>query len=436
MSKKPKFTMTRIQGLKPRPSAYYEWDSTGQRGLGRLGIKIQSSGQKVFVFRFFDADGKAQFITIGKFPEMSLSHAREQACEYGALLKQGINPKVEAKRLQVAEETLERAEALKGSVRQLFEGYTNSMKAEGKRTFDAVLSSLEKEAYPIVSPDMKAKEVTADHIKRILSNLIIRGAAVQSNRVRSYLMAAFNYGLKHDNDPAHMEQGVLFALTANPVSVIPKQTHAEKPGQNWLKLPYLRELMTTFSDAHKVGTLIHQLLKLVVYCGGQRPYELLANRWESVDWVERTLLVPADLSKNKREHLIPLTDTSFSLLRELYHQTGICTHIFPKLLRRQYSPNEHILSSSLSRAISYYRKHNPDFPYFVARDIRRTCKTLMGEAGLSKEIRDRIQNHAFQDVSAKHYDRYDYLNEKRHALELWEARLNQEDAVSNVVNLR
>jgi hypothetical protein len=47
----------------------------------------------------------------------------------------------------------------------------------------------------------------------------------------------------------------------------------------------------------------------------------------------------------------------------------------------------------------------------------------MGEAGISKEIRDRIQNHALNDVSSKHYDRYDYLTEKRRALEIWEDRL-------------
>ncbi len=60
----------------------------------------------------------------------------------------------------------------------------------------------------------------------------------------------------------------------------------------------------------------------------------------------------------------------------------------------------------------------------------------MGEIGVSKELRDRIQNHALQDVSSKHYDRYDYLSEKRKALGLWERRVNKvEQAQSNVVNL-
>jgi hypothetical protein len=61
----------------------------------------------------------------------------------------------------------------------------------------------------------------------------------------------------------------------------------------------------------------------------------------------------------------------------------------------------------------------------------------MGAAGISKEIRDRIQNHALNYVSSKHYDRYDYLTEKRMALEIWESRVNsyQREQENNVVNL-
>lgn len=83
----------------------------------------------------------------------------------------------------------------------------------------------------------------------------------------------------------------------------------------------------------------------------------------------------------------------------------------------------------------YYRKLFPDNPVFVVRDLRRNCKTLTGEMGVSKELRDRIQNHALLSVSSKHYDRYNYLSEKRKALELWERRVNRiEQATSNVMN--
>ena len=60
-------------------------------------------------------------------------------------------------------------------------------------------------------------------------------------------------------------------------------------------------------------------------------------------------------------------------------------------------------------------------PFATNRDLRRTWKTLAGKAGISKEIRDRIQNHALQDVSSKSYDRWTYMPEKRAAMETWDA---------------
>ncbi|MNL37942.1 hypothetical protein D3C87_1601200 [compost metagenome] len=82
---------------------------------------------------------------------------------------------------------------------------------------------------------------------------------------------------------------------------------------------------------------------------------------------------------------------------------------------------ESIHTNSLSRAVTkLYSRHKEEFAGpFTLRDIRRTCKTLMGVAGISKEIRDRIQGHAFSDVSSKHYDRYDYFKEKQAALSIW-----------------
>lgn len=60
-------------------------------------------------------------------------------------------------------------------------------------------------------------------------------------------------------------------------------------------------------------------------------------------------------------------------------------------------------------------------PFVTNRDLRRTWKTLAGKAGLSKEIRDRIQNHTLQDVSSKSYDRWTYMPEKRDGMDKWNA---------------
>lgn len=63
------------------------------------------------------------------------------------------------------------------------------------------------------------------------------------------------------------------------------------------------------------------------------------------------------------------------------------------------------------------------WPPLQARDLRRTWKTLAGEAGLTLDIRNRVQGHALQDVGSRHYDRHSYLPEKRAALLHWERTL-------------
>lgn len=429
MARASGLTFNKIKGLKPKNTQYYEWNVTGKRGQGRLGVRVNTSGEKVFVYRYFSG-GKAKFIQLGLFPVLSLEMADQRVSDFAGWIKSGIDPKAEIDRLNREKEAIEKVEAEKGSIKQLIDSYVWKMKADGKRTHADVLRRLEKDVYPVIPTATKAKSVTPLDIKKILTNMIQRGAVVQSNRVRSYLHAAFQYGLTADLDPMNNRQEVVFGLTSNPVSVVPRQASAEKPGDNWLKIGEVLQLMSTFTTAKKVGWLMGQFLKFCFYTGGNRPYELSVSEWGHVNWNDRTLLIIADNSKNKREHLIPLTDSLLHILHELKQRnTSGGKFIFP-----QKDEEKQLRTDSFAQAISYYRKHYPDFPYFVGRDIRRTCKTLMGELGISKELRDRIQNHAFQDVSSKHYDRYSYLPEKRRALEAWEARLNESDLANNVVS--
>jgi len=422
---------TDINGLKPKARQYEVWHHSGKRGEGRLGVSVGTTGVKIFIYRYY-WEGERQFIKIGQYmAKESLASAEAKAREFAEKLQQGINPKADQEEKANAKKQAAREAAQKGSVQDLFEAYTDNMKRDGKRTYAAVLASLEKETRAIIPPTTKAKDVTTEQIKLILAEMIKRGAEVQSNRVRSYLMAAFNYGLNHDNNPASMGRGVVFSLSGNPVRNIPKQKHAEKVGDNWLTLAELKHLLATFGDVTGVGVNTTKLLEFYVYTGGQRPYELLTARWENINWAEKTFLIPSEFSKNKSEHLLPLTNSALQVLEHIRDNSPPSPWVFA-----QREPDKHMLTTTLAKAIRRYRAANTEFKSFIPRDLRRTCKTLMGELGISKELRDRLQNHALNDVSSKHYDRYSYLEEKRRALEAWEARLNQSESVGNVVDFR
>jgi len=47
----------------------------------------------------------------------------------------------------------------------------------------------------------------------------------------------------------------------------------------------------------------------------------------------------------------------------------------------------------------------------------------MGKAGISKVDRDILQQHDKEDISTLHYDRYDYMKEKRIAMDIWKKYL-------------
>lgn len=420
-------TVSEIKGFKPKDKPYYKWDKDGQRGTGKLAVQVTPRGSKRFSFRYF-VDGKAKFIQLGVFPQLTLVKAREKAKYYGAMLKEGLDPKVEIADRKIEQEQIKREENLKGSIEQLINGYIAKLKADGKRSSERVLKAIETDVFNVLPKTIKAKDITPNEIKLVLAKMIQRGAAAHSNKIRSYLHAAFNFGLKHDNDPANLNSQVLFGLVYNPVTAVPKQTHADKVGDNWLRLDEVKQLISEETGEHFIPD-VFILIKLCLFLGGQRPYEVMASKWSAVDFKARTFEITKEISKNYRPNLIPLSDTAYNLLQELHCWNGGSEFLFPRTTQ-----TGHLDPNYLNKVIRKFCGKT-EFRKFVPRDLRRTVKTLMGEIGISKSLRDRLQNHAFNDVSSKHYDRYEYLPEKKKALDAWNHWLNSLEDDGNVILL-
>ena len=60
---------------------------------------------------------------------------------------------------------------------------------------------------------------------------------------------------------------------------------------------------------------------------------------------------------------------------------------------------------------------------------------MLASAGVSQEIRGRLQSHGISGVQARHYDGHDYMDEKRNALEAL-FRILEQGAASNVTHIR
>lgn len=443
--KKPTmFTDNFLRGLKSSDKQQQEYfEDSGTRGMGRLGVRVNRGHVKVFFFRY-QFDGKRQFINIGVFgSECSLKQARDIAHEYGQKVKAGLDPKVINQ--QIAEDKLAKeAENEKmnsgGTLRELFEGYRQFMIKRGKRTHEAMFKSLVKEVFPIIPETKKAKDVTREDILNVLATMLGRGAKTQSNRVRSYLNAAFNYGREYDSSPdkiIEFGRTPVFNIQSNPVDFIRKQD--ERVGKRYLSKLELGVFLNTFNKTPKVGLYPELLLKLMIFMGGQRGYELSICRWKSVDFNEGVFTIPDHITKNGRELQLPI----FGPIKDLLLQIKSLTYPSGKgltyaeageycMFPQAGKPLVPMHQSTLSKCVRRFVIHNNWINSFCVRDIRRTCKTLGGEAGMLKDHRDRIQNHAFNDVSSIHYDGYQYLPEKRESLILWHAYID--DAIKSASN--
>lgn len=396
-------TDSKIRGLKPKNSAYYTWQAAATRGTGRLGVKTYPSGRKTFVYRYF-VSGKEKFIGLGDFPPLTLSDATEKARAAAASISDPAKAQVEH-----------------ASLKKLFDDYIADQKARGKRSYDKTQNRINQVlASPHITPEMPAKDVTPDHIKRILSEFIARDARAGANKVRSNLHAIFNFGLFADNDPANIDKKTVYGLDRNPVAAVPSQRGADKALDRFLSWDELSALLAVLSrpaEAIPMHPDFVQLLLCCLHTAGQRPWELMTNTKDNWDKKEKTLTVPPHISKTGDYHVIPLSDSATQILHVMEKRYPKSDFLFPA-----DTAEGHLLSAEFGKQVRKFCEREP-FNKFTPRDVRRTFKTLAGAMGVSTEMRDRLQNHKRAGVSAKHYDRYDYIKEKREIISQWEEKL-------------
>lgn len=396
-------TDSKIRGLKPKKSAFYTWQASATRGTGRLGVKTYPSGRKTFVYRYF-LNGKEKFVNLGDFPTVALAEAIEKA---GAAAKHISEPS--------------KAVADLASIKKLFDDYIEDQKVRGKRSYEKTQNRINQVLdSEHIDPGMLARDVTPDHIKRVLSEFISRGAKAGANKVRANLHAIFNFGLFADNDPANIDNKTVYGLERNPVSVVPAQRGVDKALDRFLPWDELSELLDILhrpASSVPMSSDFVQLLLCCIHTAGQRPWEIMTNTKSNWDKKGKMLTVPPEISKTGDYHVIPLSDTATSILEVMEKRYPESDFLFPA-----DTADGHLLSAEYGKQLRKFCQREP-FNKFTPRDIRRTFKTLAGDMGISTEMRDRLQNHKRPGVSAKHYDRYDYLKEKREIIEEWEQRL-------------
>ncbi|MBB2884434.1 MULTISPECIES: integrase family protein [Pseudomonas] len=387
-------TEKQIKAMKPAEKEYTVSDGRSAKGEGVLILRIRPNGTKEFYFQR-RVNGTKSKNKLGTWPTLGLAAARDLC-------------RVE-KEISVSP----------GTFQNLLDGYAGKLAAEGAASADDVKWSF-RHYVSDPFPDLVNRPVALigpGDIRDIIAKMIAAGVTTYCNRLRSQLHAAFQVGLEQEFNPrSYQKNDRKFGLKSNPVSSVPVQADWETPGERALSVEELALLWQLLPE--KLSLVTAELIKFLIASGGQRPEQLLAT--ERRHFLNDHLIIRNKKGRSaegeRSLHVVPYNKLMRQSLKAMDEISPTSTYPFEGKVE-----GSALHANSLSRAVTkLYSRHTDKFNGpFTLRDIRRTCKTLMGVAKLSKELKDRIQGHAFGDVSSKHYDRYDYFNEKKKALQRW-----------------
>ncbi|HZT04392.1 MAG TPA: tyrosine-type recombinase/integrase [Steroidobacteraceae bacterium] len=423
----------------------------GARGAGRLTARITRDGVLLY-FQYFNA-GKLERVPLGPYDEagdrgLSLLPARKRAAELAALHRSGITDlKGHIEREREAAERARRAEeetarraaenAQRGTLRQLLDAYVAHLVRQGKQSAKDVRSIFTTHVLK-VAPDLagiKAADVPADEYVRLIGKVVEAGHGRTAGKLRSYLRAAYQLAIESKTDPDAPLTLRTYGITLNPIASIGALSRYNRARTRVLSVAELKAFLLRL-DTLEVGPQ-SDALRLLLLLGGQRPAQLLRARPADVDLSAATVTIydKKGARTEARQHVVPLLKDSAALLKRRLESLAEGEPVFSTDTRA--CMRLETISTLVSDIAGEMVKAQEARERFQLRDVRRTCETMLASLGVSKDIRAQLQSHGLGGVQGRHYDRHDYMLEKRQALEKWARHLERVKAgkTADVVQL-
>jgi integrase len=173
------------------------------------------------------------------------------------------------------------------------------------------------------------------------------------------------------------------------------------------------------------------IVKLLIYTAARRG-EIGSLRWDEIDFDDAVIEIPAARMKNGKPHLIPLSAPALEILT-----------------RRPRNRRDYVFGRSPAGFAGWaWRRKTLDKsiasprPDWVLHDLRRLASTVMHDKlGIQPHIVERVLAHVgHQSGIAGTYNKADYRDEKRRALERWaeyvDAVVTGKSVKAQIVRLR
>ena len=393
-------TSAKIRTLKPSDKPFKVSDSHG------LYLRVKPGGSRHWYLKY-RISGKESRIALGTYPAISLSDARQQREGIRKMLALNINP-------------VQQRAAVRGSrtpekvFKNVALAWHKSNRKWSQNTADRLLASLNNHIFPVIG-NLPVSELKPRHFIDLLKGIEEKGLLEVASRTRQHLSNIMRHAVHQeliDTNPAANLGGV----TTPPV-------RRHYPALPLERLPELLERIGAYHQGREL-TRHAVLLMLHVFI---RSSELRFARWSEIDFTNRVWTIPATRepiigvrysgrgAKMRMPHIVPLSEQSIAILKQIKDITGNNELIFPG----DHNPYKPMCENTVNKALRV-------MGYDTKKDIcghgfrAMACSALM-ESGLwAKDAVERQMSHQERNtVRMAYIHKAEHLEARKAMMQWW-----------------
>jgi len=364
---------------------------------GGLYLQVTSASGKSWVYRY-TFGGKAREIGLGSSLTTSLSDARAAADECRRMCAKGEDP-IEAKRAKAAASNLGRFKGL--TFDEAAERYITTHEASwaNKAHRQQWRSTLKTYASPLIG-HVLVNEITVDHVLSVLRQ--IWGTKVETaSRLRGRIEAILTWAIAagHRTRPNPAERKALKEL-------LPEASRLKRT-KHFPALPF-GQVGAFLRDLRTRGGVSVKALEIAILTAA-RTGEVVGARWTEIDFEHRIWTIPAERTKTRRPHRVPLSAEALELLTSL-HKDRESEFVFPGA--RQ---GTHLCNTALLHVLDAMGRKD-----ITVHGFRSSFRDWTAEkTDYPHELAEMALGHVLKNKVEAAYRRGDMLEKRRHMMEDW-----------------
>lgn len=346
-----------------------------------LYLRLGRSGTKTFS-ALIRVGGRLQRQTIGRYPRWTIADARQQAMKLMRDADVGIDPRVEAQALAAA---ITFEDLVKAFVEQHLKQNARSWRNIESNLKNARLRHFFKRT---------AASITKKEIVAVLDKIVATGKPHGATNVLRNLRMMYNWAADRDMVPS------------NPCDRIRPPARTTERDRVLTDEEIVAIWKATYQLPWPYGMMYRTFMLT-----GQRRNEVATMRWCHIKGDVWT--IPREVVKKDRPHAVPLSSAMIQNLKGSPY-FGPDAYVFTTTGGDAPSSNFNKTKKEVDRLSGVTD--------WCIHDLRRTVRSKLAELRVPREVARKVLNHEDGKVD-RIYNRHEYLDEKREALEEWAKHL-------------